>query len=315
MRRILTIDGGGIRGVFQASFLATIEDTIQDKISNYFDLMVGTSTGGIIILGLGIGFTAKEILNFYLKSGPSIFCGNRMLRFLRHIGLSKYSSGALKKALEEQFGNRRLGEATKRIVIPTLNLETGEIYIYKTAHHERLQRDYKEKIVDIALATAAAPTYFPTHRSASGTPLIDGGIWANNPVGLAVVEAIGVLKWPKESLKVLSIGCTSVPISIGLGRRLPFGIAYWAPRIVDVFMLAQSSASIGTAQNLAGHKNVIRIDPTVSKGKFSIDLVEEIASLQGLGHSEARKALPLVREIFLTSHAEKFTPIWKLDET
>ncbi|HAY22650.1 MAG TPA: patatin [Desulfobacterales bacterium] len=312
MKRILTIDGGGIKGVFPASFLATIEDSIENRVANYFDLIVGTSTGGIIALGLGLGFSAKEIMDFYEKSGPDIFAGNRLLRFLRSFGFSKYSQKPLREALTSIFGERKLGESTRRLVVPSLNLETGEVHIYKTSHHARFERDYKEKAVDVALATAAAPTYFPTHRSAAGTPLIDGGLWANNPLGLAVVEAIGVLGWPRDSLKVLSIGCTTEPLNVGLGRIFPFGLGYWGMKIVAVFMTAQSSSSLGTAQVLAGYENVFRIDLPVPKGRFGLDDVREIPSLRGLGNTEARKAIPSLRPIFFTTPAEEFIPYRKL---
>lgn len=313
-KRILAIDGGGIKGVFPAAFLATIEDTIEDKVANYFDLIVGTSTGGIIALGLGLGFSAREILEFYEKFGPEIFAGNRLLRAIRQIGLSKYSHDALTKALESQFGDKLLGESTKRLVIPSLNLETGEVHVYKTSHHPRLQRDYKEKAINVALATASAPTYFPTHRTAAGTPLVDGGLWANNPVGLAVVEAIGkeMLNWCPSSLKVLSLGCTTEPFNIGLARKLGLGLGYWGVKIADVFMTAQSSASLGTAQLLIGHENIIRISPPVGKGRFNLDGVKEITSLKGLGDSEARKAVPSVRKDFFDlPHAEPFEPFHK----
>jgi hypothetical protein len=313
MKKILTIDGGGIKGVFPASFLVTIEDSIGNSVANYFDLIVGTSTGGIIALGLGLGFSAKEILAFYEKSGPAIFAGNRLLRLLRSFGFSKYSQKPLREALTSIFGERKLGESTRRLVVPSLNLETGEVHIYKTSHNPRLERDYKEPIVDVALATAAAPTYFPTHRSAAGTPLVDGGLWANNPVGLAVVEAIGVLDWPMDSLKVLSIGCTSEPLNVGLGRRFAFGLGYWGLKIVNVFMTAQSSSSLGTAQILAGHENVFRIDLPVPKGRFGLDVIKEIPSLKGLGATEARKAIPQLRPIFFNAPAEEFTPYHKLE--
>jgi hypothetical protein len=308
MKKILSIDGGGIKGVFPASFLATIEDSIGDKISNYFDLIVGTSTGGIIALGLGLGFSAKEILAFYENSGPEIFAGNRFLRFLRRLGFSKYSHKPLRAALTSIFAERRLGESTIRLIIPSLNLETGEVHIYKTSHIPRLERDYKESVVDVALATAAAPTFFPTHRSAAGTPLIDGGLWANNPVGLAVVEAIGVLGWSKDSLRVLSIGCTTELLNIGLGRRFALGLGYWGLKIVNVFMTAQSSSSTSTAQVLAGHENIIRINLPVPKGRFGLDVIKEIPSLRGLGDTEARKAIPSLRSIFFNERAEKFIP-------
>ena len=311
VKKILSIDGGGIKGVFPASFLSIIEETTGKKISDYFDLIVGTSTGGIIALGLGMGFSAKELLKFYEDLGPEIFCGNRFTRFLRSIGISKYNNRSLRKALEEKFSNKQLGESKNRLVIPSLNLENGEVHVYKTAHHQRFQRDYKEKVVDVALATSAAPTYFPTHNSTSGIPLVDGGLWANNPMGLAVVEAIGVLEWPRDQLKILSIGCTMEPLNIKWARRFSMGKAYWGIKIANLFMSAQSSASFGTAQLLAGHTNVTRISPAVANGKFGLDAIKEIESLKGLGDIEARKALPSI-ETFFKDKAEVFIPIHKL---
>lgn len=312
MKRILTIDGGGIKGVFPAAFLATVEDTIERNVADYFDLIVGTSTGGIIALGLGLGLSAKELLAFYEEHGPTIFKGNRGLRWLRWLGTSKYSKTPLENALKSCFGDKRLGDSKKRLVIPSLNLENGEVYIYKTAHHSRLERDYKEDAVEVALKTAAAPTYFPTRRSSAGTPLIDGGTWANNPIGLSVVEALTLLDWPKNSLKVLSLGCTTEPLNVKFGRNVSLGRLYWATKFVDVFMHAQSHASLGTAKLLAGHENVVRIDPPVARGKFGLDKASEIPSLKGLGESQAREALPKLREVFLGDHAEQFIPFHTL---
>ena len=311
MKRILAIDGGGIKGVFPASFLATVENSIEGNIADYFDLIVGTSTGGIIALGLGLGLSAEEMLGFYEKYGPTIFKGNRGFRWLRWLGTSKYSSAPLEAALKSCFGDKRLGDSKKRLVIPSLNLENGEVYIYKTAHHSRLERDYKEKAVEVALKTAAAPTYFPTRRSSVGTPLIDGGTWANNPVGMAVVEAITLLDWPRDALKVLSLGCTHEPLNVNWGRKVSLGRLYWITKFVDVFMCAQSHASFGTAKLLAGYGNIIRVDPVVARGKFILDKTNEISSLKGLGEAEARKKLPELREVFLGDHAEPFKAFHK----
>lgn len=138
MRRILCIDGGGIKGVFPASFLATVEDTIGKPASKFFDLIVGTSTGGIIALGLGLGLSAQQILAFYEESGPNIFDGNGGLRCFRWLIRSKYEPAALRTALHNVFRERLLGESKTRLVIPSFNIETGEAHVWKTAHHPRL---------------------------------------------------------------------------------------------------------------------------------------------------------------------------------
>jgi len=312
MKRILSIDGGGIKGVFPISFLAAVENVIECNISDYFDLIAGTSTGGIIAVGLGMGFSAKDILAFYEKLGPNIFKGNRFLRLIRQLGFSKYSSEPLKKALEEKFGSRLLGESKTRLIITSQNLETGEVYVFKTAHHPRFEVDYRKKAVDVALATAAAPTYFPTHKSAVGEPLVDGGTYAVNPTGMAVVEAISVLGWKAEELKVLSLGCTFEPLNIHK-RKLSLGIAAYANRIIDVFMLGQSSLSMGTASLICEKENILRISPVVGKGRFGLDSYKEIESLKGLGSSEARKAIPKLRDLLdFSVKTDYFEPFHKI---
>ena len=214
MKRILSIDGGGIRGIFPASFLGTIEEAVGTPIADYFDLIVGTSTGGIIALALGLGWPGTKVVELYNELGPAVFAGNRLVRFLRHLGWSKYDSAPLRHVLERHFGDKQLGHSVKRLVIPSLNLETGEVHVFKTPHHPRFQLDYKHRVVDVALATAAAPTYFPTHRLAPGIPLIDGGMWANNPIAVAAVEAFGILDWPPTDIRILSLGCTSPPFNV-----------------------------------------------------------------------------------------------------
>jgi patatin-like phospholipase/acyl hydrolase len=313
IRRILSIDGGGIKGVFPAAFLADIEEKLDRPIVDYFDLIVGTSTGGIIALGLGMGLPAKEILRFYEERGPEIFRGNRLLGLLRWLGAAKYNPFPLRAALVDVFGATLLGESKTRLVIPSLDLETGQVHVKKTAHHPRFDRDYTEKVVDVALATAAAPTYFPTHRSEAGIPLIDGGMWSNNPMGTAAVEALGVLEWARSDVRLLGIGCTESPLSAKAYRRSRLGLNYWATRLKDVFMAGQSSASIGTAQLLLGHENVYRVSPTVGSNRFKLDRVRDIQSLRALGASEARHHLPILREKFFQQPAEPFLPHRKLD--
>jgi hypothetical protein len=312
VKKVLSIDGGGIKGVFPASFLASLEESIGENIGDYFDLIVGTSTGGIIALGLASGMSAKEIVTFYEHEGPNIFKGNQLLRTLRWLSLAKYSQQPLKDALQNCFREKRIGECKTRVVIPSMNLDTGEVHIYKTAHHERFRNDYKEKIIEAALATSAAPTFFPSKTSELGTSLIDGGMWANNPVGAAVVEAIGVLGWKPGEFSVLSIGCTSEPFSVNWGRKLGLGAGYWGLKLAETFMTAQSSQSLGTAKLLAGHEFVHRYDVVMPKDRFKLDGLKDIRSLKGLGYTEARKAFHELDDIFFKEKATPFVPFHKL---
>ncbi len=310
MRRILSIDGGGIKGVFPASFLATIEDTIGSNVADYFDLIVGTSTGGIIALGLGLGMSAKEILKFYDDYGPRIFAGDRRWGFLKSWFRAKYDPIPLRDALSDVFGERTLGESKKRLVIPSLNMETGEVHIWKTAHHPRLQRDYRCKVIEVAISTAAAPTYFPTYVAASGTPLIDGGMWANNPIAVAVVEAIGILGWQRDEIQVLSLGCASPTLDINWGHHSSLGKFGWAGKIADVFLSAQSHSALGMAFHLVHEREQItRVCPQIAAKRFEIDDVGDIPTLKGHGDFEARKALSHIREKFFTRPVEEcFVP-------
>src|SRR5713226_6315907 len=141
VRKILSLDGGGIKGVFAASFLASVEESLGARIGDYFDLIVGTSSGGILALGLGMELPAKRILEFYETCGPGIFRRSWLSRFYAPLFLGRYDPALLRRALQNVFGTAKLGDSKKRLVIPSMNLETGEVHVFKTAHHPRLQTD------------------------------------------------------------------------------------------------------------------------------------------------------------------------------
>jgi len=310
LRRILSIDGGGIKGVVPASFLAALEESLGAPVSEYFDLIVGTSTGGIIALGLGLGLSARQILEFYEVHGPAIFRGDQRLRTLRWLLRAKYDSEPLRAALHGVFANRLLGESSKRLVIPSFNVGTGEVHVWKTAHHPRFERDYKYQAVEVGLSTAAAPTYFPTYLTKSGIPLIDGGVWANNPVAIAAVEAIGVLQWPAADIQILSLGCTTPPLDVNWGRSHSLGCLGWTTKLASVFMAAQSASAVGMVQHLLPDRNQLtRISPVVGKGRFALDRVKDIPELRGIGEFAARAAIPRLRNLFFEHPAaEEFVP-------
>ena len=319
-RRILSIDGGGIRGVFPAAFLAKLEEDLDYPIGHYFDLIAGTSTGGIIAIGLALGHSASEILRLYETKGPIIFDQaesgikgflKRQFRKAKHfVWGPKYDSKALRECLSTVFGDRKLGDATTRLLIPAWHPETQNVYIFKTAHHVRLQTDYKEFAVDAAMATAAAPTYFAQHLTANDVSLMDGGIWANNPAGIAVVEAIGTLGWPATELKVLSLGCLD---EIQIVREM-YGAARIATQLVNLFMGAQSHSSLGIARVLTGdtheHKSIYRISQPAFPGFYSLDNTKRIKSLKNRAIAEARIQKPLLKPQFFYQPAEVFQPVY-----
>jgi uncharacterized protein len=312
IRRILSIDGGGIKGVFPASFLATIEEELPQPIGEYFDLIVGTSTGGIIAIGLGLGFSASELLDFYLKLGPDVFAGNRILKFFRWFGIAKYNPQLLEEKLVKKFGDRKIGESKTRLVIPSMNLTTLDVHIYKTSHHERLMKDYRRPVVEAAMATAAAPTFFPSYKSAQGIPFIDGGLWANNPMAVAAVEALTILGWEAKEVRMLSIGCTQAPPGIHWAQRFSLGLVYWGFKAKDAFMGGQASGALGMAQHLLGKENVFRINPVVPSGRYALDSVKELEGLRGLGYDQARYKISDLMPIFFREPVEPFEPFHKV---
>lgn len=323
-RRILCIDGGGILGTFPAAFLAGLEQHLQGRpIGSYFDLIAGTSTGGIIAIGLALGLRASELLDLYEKRGPEIFGQGRgpivdfildKLRFGRWLVMNKHDSGPLRAVLEGTLGGKRIGDASTRLLVPAWNPVARSVYIYKTAHHPRLSNDYKSLAVDAAMATAAAPTYFRQHITQHAVGLSDGGTWANNPTALAVVEAITLLGWPRDSLHVLSIGCLEETYTI----RKWAGIGTLGSNIIKLFMDGQSHCAMGIAKLLTGHEHertaIYRINHPVASNTYKMDDTRVIQDLKGLGFSFARDRYPVLDPVFFSQPAEAFVPVYTLDQ-
>jgi len=314
--RILSLDGGGIRGIFPATILAEFEDKVGKPVGNYFDLIAGTSTGGIIAIALGLGVPARKIAELYEQKGPAIFGEDqswlaRKCREARQLLRgAKHSNIGLRAELDAVFGERLLGESRTRLLIPSFHPETSKVYVYKTQHHERFQYDCTVKAVDVALATSAAPTYLPAHRDESGVELIDGGVWANNPIGAATVEAIGVLGWPRDKIDILSLGTLEEPLQPQHDKsamKMTF-----SKYLINMFMAGQAHSSRGTAILLTGdpheRKSIWRIDQSAPAGRFSLDDPRKIREMKDRALAEAREAWPIVAPQFFESEASEFIP-------
>jgi patatin-like phospholipase/acyl hydrolase len=245
--RILSFDGGGIRGVLTAGILKELNEF--QEISGFLskvDLFAGTSTGGLIALGLANGIKPEEILDFYITHGPPIFSRPWWreipgLSFLMDALVAKYKNETLKETLTNIFGGHlRLKDLRKKVLIVTFLMDNEKKTEFRTwkpkfFHNYEItgDNDGEEKVVDVAMRTAAAPTYFPSYGK-----YIDGGVVANNPALSALLQAIYIpkedfrdhrKKKPKElgDIALLSFG-TGKAEQFREGRNLNWGWARWA---------------------------------------------------------------------------------------
>lgn len=316
MFRILCLDGGGILGAFTASVLEELENSTGESISSHFDLISGTSTGGILALGLGLGFSASELREFYENRGPNIFPHtsrfSRSWAILRQLFRPKLDQQHLSSELKNILGDRKFGQSTTRLVIPTYDAVEGRIYLFKTAHHQRFVNDLDIPATDVALATSAAPTYFRAAMTASrtGAKFVDGGVWANNPSMVALIEAMSFLDKSPEEIALLSIGTTTTPFTIVNHENA--GAMSWNIGLIDLLMRGQAEAAEAQASLLLADR-YHRIDFVATEGEYTMDngRRDKIANLIALGRNQAQKKVNLepVKELFLNGNqVERFVP-------
>lgn len=318
--RILAVDGGGIRGIFPATVLAGLEERYLRgaSVAGYFDLIAGTSTGGIIALGLAAGLTAAELKNLYLERGGEIFpplptgpAGwlRRKWQAVQHYRRYRYDRQALERMLTEKLGEQVLGDAKTRLCIPAFEGRFSEVYIFKTPHHPNFQMDWKERMVKVGLATAAAPTFYRPLED-NGYTFVDGGVWANNPTMIALVDALSAFDVAREQIRVLSLGCGDDPYIVE-GKKITLGGMWYWREIIFAAMRLQSLNAIGQAGLLIGADRLIRIDAPTNEHKLALDdwlrARAELppAAMQALADRGAE-----IAEKFLAVPAEPYTPIY-----
>lgn len=283
--QVLALDGGGLKGLFSAAVLAELENDLGVSLASHFDLIVGTSTGGLIALGLGAGLRPSSLVDFYVEHGPRIFPHGRLGR-TRQLFRSKHSGAELRTSLRSIFGERLLGESVTRLVIPAYSLDADDVYNFKTPHHPRLRRDYRASMVEVGMATCAAPTFLPAFRLGNQR-LIDGGVWANNPTLVGVAEAVSMLGASLPQTHVLSLGTTD-PLARNKKNLDHGGLLQWARPITRVLLRAQTLGTFHAAEHLIGPDHVHRIDVTVPEGLFRLDRLDAEA-IRGLAEAVSRR--------------------------
>ena len=317
--RILAIDGGGIRGVFPASVLAGLEERYLGgrSIAECFDLIAGTSTGGIIALGLAAGLNGSDLRRLYIERGAEIFpphgagaigrIGRKLSAWKRYLRYS-YDQAALESVLQDYLGDLKLGTATTRLCIPSFEGVHGEVYIFKTPHHPDFKKDLIEPMVKVALATSAAPTYYRPLRD-GGYTFVDGGVWANNPIMLALTEALTSFDIQRSQIRILSVGCGDNPYSVTGSKISRGGMWHWRD-IINGAMRLQSQNALGQAGLLIGPEHLVRID--VPKAIPTIELDDwrsAVALLPEPASGAVARDGERIATLFLSSLAAPYTPV------
>ena len=253
---VLSLDGGGMRGLYTATVLRTLSRRFtESSVSNYldigkgFDLVVGTSTGAILAAAIAAGIPLHRITQLYEETGPKVFRDSippydeslglsAKARFLswviRHLGRAGNPNTALKSELRRIFGSTTLGELYARRRIGLCVSATAFLRhrprIFKTPHLEQKQRDNALTVAEACLASSAAPIYLPLASimadGLAGQVYADGGLWANNPVLQGVIEGLA-LSAPDQTIVVLSVGTCRPPMGSPLPVDLSRGIIGW----------------------------------------------------------------------------------------
>jgi uncharacterized protein len=303
--QILSLSGGGFLGLYTACVLAELEQEARRPLAECFDLIAGTSIGGIIALGLAKGAKAEAIRDAFVEAGPCIFTTKRPsqtklgknLDLLRNATSAKYPSAVLKSTVEKIVGeNSKIGDLPHRVMIPTVNLTKGSPQVFKTDHHPSFLRDWRVPIVDVALATSAAPTFFPLHRI-GGELFADGGLYANSPDDLALHEAEHFLEQARADISMLSIGTTTSKFSFSNSSETDLGWMGWmANQRLPRVMISSQQLNTEYMMRHRLRDNYLRIDHQQSPEQerfLALDVASAgaISDLRALAESSVRDAL------------------------
>lgn len=306
MKRILTIDGGGIRGIIPAMFIVALEEKLkvisnnpEAHISDYFDFFAGTSTGGILISILLFPsetdpsrpkYSAKQALDLYLEHGEKIFSTSRWRRFLSKFGLLSeiYDEKILEDVLKSYFGDSKLSQLIKPSVITAYNIELRKNHLFRQqkalSHGE--SRDFYLR--DVCRATSAAPTFFSVAEvfSLSNTRhvLVDGGVFAHNPTITALVEVLKTFNtFNISDIHILSLGTGITKNAYNYEDFKKKWAISIGPALVDIMTSSSSESNDYFIKQLFKSVkrlgNYIRIEP---QNLSSIDPAMDAASMTNL---------------------------------
>jgi uncharacterized protein len=292
---VLSVDGGGIRGLIPAMVLANLEERTGRHTAELFDLIAGTSTGGIIALALTVPgpdgkprWTANELVDLYLTEGPRIFHHSigRMLESGLGLLDEKYDAKPLEQSLDTYLGDAMISQAITDVLVTSYDLEHRKPFFFKTDRAKRTpQHDWLMR--DAARATAAAPTYFePEKLTAEGETfaLCDGGVFAANPAMCAYAEARR--RHPSAHIRVLSLGTGQLTKPLHYEEVRGWGLIEWARPLFDVVFDGVSDATEYELEQLLAPGDYTRLQIELIGASDSLDNASEpnLEHLEALAH-------------------------------
>ncbi|GAB4149302.1 MAG: patatin-like phospholipase family protein [Patescibacteria group bacterium] len=246
--RILSIDGGGVKGVIPAVILAEIESRTGKPISQLFDLVAGTSTGGLITLSLTCSnkdgnpkFTAQDMVNMYMSEVQSIFSHRypKTIAQITRYTEEKYDHTELEKVLLRYLGKNKISQSLLPVIVTSYDLDHRQPYIFNS-QLAKMDSEHDYFIKDVARATSAAPTFFkparvdnPDSVSSNIRTLIDGGVYANNPAMLALQEAFRLFPGHQKPI-LISIGTGTSRQKINYNHKNGWGEVAWVQPLLDI---------------------------------------------------------------------------------
>jgi uncharacterized protein len=282
---VLSVDGGGIRGVIPAMVLAELEERTGRHTADLFDLIAGTSTGGIIACALtvpgpggGPRWTANDLVDLYLTEGPRIFHHSIGRQLSSGLGLldEKYDARPLEQALDTFLGDAMISDALTDILVTAYDLEHRKPFFFKTDRAKVVaQHDWPMKAA--ARATAAAPTYFePEKLTADGETfaLCDGGVFAANPAMCAYAEARR--RHPRAEIRLVSLGTGQLTRPLHFEDVRGWGLIEWARPLIDVVFDGVSDATQYQLEQLLPVEDYTRFQTELIGASDSLDNANEI---------------------------------------
>lgn len=303
VRTILSIDGGGIRGVIPAVVLAEIEQRTGRRIADLFHLIAGTSTGGILAVGLTVPdangrpkFPAKDLIDLYANNGDRIFHKQRWRQLWSWISGATYSPAELERVLKEFAGDAMLSEAVTGLLVTTWELRTRTAWFFRRAQ-ARVDPTVNHPMRTIARATSAAPTYFPPLHLPGTKPddyfaLVDGGVFANNP-GMAAWVDLHEGARPDQKVFMLSLGTGSTDDPISYRTALGWGKIRCAQPIIGVVLDGASDTvehELGMLMSVTGnHYHRFQLDIPIENRQMDDASKANIEALIGLAQKMIRE--------------------------